>query len=121
MGALLVAERTKKSISKAIWYFEEALQTDRPRFKAFVHAGLAHCYAQQYHRLAQRSPEIREKAREQANIAESIWEKTREKPEPWIQYTLAMTMVIDEGEFASTLKELKNMFIPAINLFQITV
>ena len=116
LGALLVAERTKKSISKAIWYFEEALQTDRPRFKAFVHAGLAHCYAQQYHRLAQRSPEIREKAREQANIAESIWEKTREKPEPWIQYTLAMTMVIDEGEFASTLKELKNMFIPAINL-----
>lgn len=113
LGSILVAERTEKSINMAIRYFEQALQTDRPNFKAFIHAGLAHCYVQQYHRLARRRPDVLAKAREQAEFAAKHWQDARSNP--WIQYTRALPLVIDEGVDLSD-KEMKLRFIPAINL-----
>lgn len=113
LGSILVAERTEESINMAIRYFEQALQTDRPNFKAFVHAGLAHCRVQQYHRLAQRKPDVLAKAREQAEFAAKLWQNHR--PNPWIQYTLALSFVIDEGVDLSD-EEMKQQFIPGLNL-----
>jgi tetratricopeptide (TPR) repeat protein len=115
LGSMLVSERKEESINKAIKYFEQALRTDRPKFKAFTHAGLAHCYAQQYHRLAQRKPEVLVKARKQAKLAADAWNIKEAEPNPWIQYTRAMTMIIDEGTDL-TPEEMKRQFIPAMNL-----
>lgn len=116
LGALLVAERKEVPIKEAITIFERALETKRPKFKAFVHAGLAHCYAQQYHRLAKRDINVVLKAREQAKLAATIWKNETSEIQPWIQYTQALTIVIDEGINNKTPEEFKNQFIPAMNL-----
>lgn len=116
LGALLVAERKNESVDRAIGVFKAALETDRPKFRAFVHAGLAHCYSQQYHRLAKRTSEVIGKAREHAGKASQLWNEIEDNPQPWIQYTLAITMIIDEGVDITTSDKMKNHFIPAINL-----
>ncbi|MCK5055079.1 MAG: hypothetical protein KAT34_00370 [Candidatus Aminicenantes bacterium] len=115
LGSMLMSERKKDSINEAIGYFEQALNTDRPKFKAFVHAGLAHCYAQQYHRLARRKPDVLNEAREHAKLATDIWKGEEAKPHPWLNYMRAIVQVVDEGVDCSP-EDMKQQFIPAINM-----
>jgi tetratricopeptide (TPR) repeat protein len=113
LASMLVTERKEGSIEDAIFHFTHALNTDRPNFKAFVHAGLAHCYVQQRHRLAEYHPDVLANAREHAKKAAESWEGA--DPHPWIVYTQALVQVIDEGG-EQTPDDVKNQFIPAIKM-----
>jgi len=119
LGSMLVSERRKLSITEAIKYFEKAIKTDRPKLKALSHAGLAHCYAQQYHRLGIRNEQVLSDAKKHADLAENIWRDseptTDPKPNSWINYIRAVTLVVDEGA-RKTPAKMKDNFIPAINL-----
>jgi len=119
LGLILLSERKAEPIDQAIKHFNKALNTNRLKLEALVHAGLSQCYIQQYHRLGMRKSNVLEKAKEQAKLAKSIWEENESqsspKPNSWIQYTLALTMVVDEGN-AKTPEKIKEQFIPAINL-----
>ena len=112
LGSMLVAERTEESIGEAIRFFTHALETPRLEFRAFVNAGLAHCYAQQWHRLARRQPSVLAKARKHA--ADALRDCGTTEPDPWIRYTQALVIIIDEGSDCQTPEELKQHFVPAI-------
>ena len=112
LGSILVAERTEESIGEAIKFFEHALKTPRREFRAFVNAGLAHCYSQQWHRLARRQPAVLTKAREYA--ADALKDCGGTEPDPWIQYTQALVIIVDEGSGCESSEELKKQFVPAI-------
>lgn len=90
-GSLLWIHRTQESITRAIWAFNKALKTDKLKLKALVHAGLANCYAQKFHRLAEREEDILKKAQYHADNAKQDWKSTGQKDlHPWIFSTLAL-------------------------------
>ena len=118
LGSMLVADRKQDAIKSAMNYFKQALKTDRRGFRAFIHAGLAHCYAQQFHRLAKRTPEVLRMAQQHAQDALQDWEKERgsESTHPWIVYTGGLVRIVDEAVGRSP-EEAKKQFIPAAELF----
>ncbi|MDA2912529.1 hypothetical protein MYX77_00965 [Acidobacteriia bacterium AH_259_A11_L15] len=128
---LLLFERTRESIATATKVFTRALRTEDPMVKALVHTGLANCYAQQFHRLAERGPDVLKKAREQAELAHQEWERAQEqmlksylaggkelpgRNHPWILATRALVQTVDEGT-TGTREEAKKRFLAAARFY----
>ena len=98
-GYMLLFERTRESNAMAIRLFQRAVKTENKKLKALANTGLAHCYAQQFHRLAKREADILGKACDHAKKDHRQWtEVTGEQtPHPLILYTLALSKIADEG------------------------
>lgn len=98
-GYMLLFERTRESIAMAIRLFRRALMTDQLKLKALVNTGLAHCYAQQFHRLARRKDDILLKAASHAEEARGQWMKATgsKTPHPLTLYVTALCGIADEG------------------------
>lgn len=97
-ASLLLLGRSRRSISQAKQLLTRALKTEKPKLKALVHAGLAHCLAQESHRLAKHDTRIVDQAMEHARLAESEWGRSGEKkPHIWIETTLVLVKHMDEG------------------------
>ena len=116
-GCMLHFERTQNSIAAAIKLFTKAQKTSRPKLKALVYAGLANCYAQQFHRLAKREKDVLAKSREMSERAAHIWKEATQsdKPHPLILYAQALQAIIDEGMVGSK-EDVKNRFIHSAGL-----
>ena len=81
----------------AIKVFTRALETNQLRLKALIKAGLAYCYAQQFHRLAKREADVLAKAQEHADQASRKWEEVgSDSLHPLILSTLALVRCVDE-------------------------
>lgn len=116
-GSLLLLHRTRESISRAIKVFNRALKTDKLKLRALIHAGLANCYAQEFHRLAKREEGVVEKARQHAKKAMQSWPKKDSKDlHPWISYTLVLVQIVDEGT-EKTREDTKKRFLKAVGLY----
>lgn len=116
-GSLLLLHRTRESIARAIKVFTRALKTDKHKLKSLVHAGLANCYAQEFHRLAKREEDVLKKARQHAEEARQDWqEKVSEDLHPWIFSTLALVQIVDEGT-DKTREDAKKRFLEAACLY----
>lgn len=111
-SSMLLFERTRESIAMATRLFPRALETKKLRLKALVNTGLAHCYAQQFHRLAKRGADVLAKAHDHAEQARRQWKEATgsDTPHPWILYTLALSGIADEGS-GYPLEEVKKRFL----------
>ena len=111
-SSMLLFERTRESIAMATRLFPRALETKELKLKALVNTGLAHCYAQQFHRLAKREADVLAKAYDHAEQARQQWKKATgsDTPHPWILYTLALSGIADEGS-GYPLEEVKKRFL----------
>jgi tetratricopeptide (TPR) repeat protein len=98
-GSMLLYERAREPIAMAIRLFLLASKTKETRLKALANTGLAQCYAQQYHRLAKRDTGVLAKAEKYAKIASQQWKEVPKSGplHPLILYTLALSMIVDEG------------------------
>ena len=112
---MLLFERTRESIDKAAKLLEQALKTEDLKLKALVHASLAFCYAQRYHRLAKRKTDVLEQAHTHAKLAHQNWHQaasSEESAPPLILYTLALAHIVDEGADRSD-EDVKQRFLYA--------
>jgi tetratricopeptide (TPR) repeat protein len=111
-SSMLLFERTRESIAMATRLFPRALETKKLRLKALVNTGLAHCYAQQFHRLAKRGADVLANAHDHAEQARRQWKEATgsDTPHPWILYTLALSGIADEGS-GYPLEEVKKRFL----------
>jgi len=98
-GYMLLFERTRESIAKAIRLFRRAVKTKQLKLKALANTGLAHCYAQQFHRLAKRKDDVLGEASKHAEKARWQWIKATgsQTLHPLILYVMALSKVVDEG------------------------
>ncbi|MHC4681218.1 MAG: hypothetical protein ACYTEK_21260 [Planctomycetota bacterium] len=78
-GYMLLFERTRESIAMAVQLFKRAVKTKNEKLKALAKTGLAHCYAQQFHRLAKREDDLLTKAGELVGEAGELLKKATEK------------------------------------------
>lgn len=122
-GYLLLLRRTRESITHAIRVFTFALKTEEQKLRALIHAGLANCYAQVFHRLAKRETDVLDKTWNHAQEARREWEDWQNKQEPetkelhpWIFSTLALVLIIDEGTVGKG-EDAKNRFIESAGLY----
>ena len=113
-SSMLLFERTRESIAMATRLFPRALETKKLRLKALVNTGLAHCYAQQFHRLAKREDNLLAQAGELVEEAGKLWkEETKKKTvHRLILYTQALSMIADEGK-GKPIEEVKKRFLAA--------
>jgi len=116
-GSMLLMERTQVSIEKAIRVFRWALRTEKQALRALVNAGLANCYAQQFHRLAKREPEVLEIARRYADQAQHEMEATTgSRSHPLILAASALVRTVDEGT-AEARGDARRRFLAAAHLY----
>jgi len=113
-GYMLLFERTRESIATAIQLFERVVKTEDKKLKALAKTGLAHCYAQQFHRLAKREDNLLAKAGELVEEAGKLWKEETEKKtvHRLILYTQALSMIADEGK-GKPIEEVKKRFLAA--------
>ena len=97
-GFLLLAERTRDSISLARSVFSKALGLDDGKLAPNLHAGLAQCYSQMQHRLAIKGQDVVDRARRSADAAENAWLGLHPQQEvpAWILATQALVNHVDE-------------------------
>jgi len=95
-GNILNARREENSNVLAEELLTRALNTEKPRLKALVHAGLVNCHAQQYFRLAMRKAEVMKKAQTHVKEAYQCWKKAKEKKQhAWILAADAFVRVLE--------------------------
>ncbi|MHC4259930.1 MAG: hypothetical protein ACYSTF_05920 [Planctomycetota bacterium] len=113
-GYMLLFERTRESIATAIQLFGRVVKTEDKKLKALAKTGLAHCYVQQFHRLAKREDNLLAKAGELVEEAGELWKEATEKKTAHrlILYTRALSMIADEGKDKPD-KEVKKRFLAA--------
>lgn len=117
-GSMLLFERTRESIAMATRLFLRALETNKVKLRTLVNAGLAHCYVQQFHRLAKRGANVLAKIHEHAEEAHQQWkeaadpdtEEDTDEQHPWILYTLALSGIADGGS-GCDLEKFKERFL----------
>jgi tetratricopeptide (TPR) repeat protein len=118
-GSMLLFERTRGSVAMATRLFLRALENKKLKLelRALVNAGLAHCYAQQFHRLAKRGADVLAKIHSHAEQARQQWKEATDPDtedtdilHPWILYTLALSGIAGEGS-GCNLEEFKNRFL----------
>lgn len=116
LGSLLLAKRTRDSISRALAAFSGAVESPDGKLRALAHTGLANCYQQRIHRLAMGSEEVRRKAEEHAAKAIDEWHKSTERPlHPWILRSQAAVLTAEEDHVAGR-EEAKRRFLHAVDL-----
>ena len=113
-GYMLLFERTREPIATAIQLFERVVKTEDKKLEALAKTGLAHCYAQQFHRLAKREDNLLAKAGELAEEAGKLWKEATKKKtvHRLILYTQALSMIADEGK-GKPIEEVKKRFLAA--------
>lgn len=113
-GYMLLFERIRESIATAIQLFRRVVKTEDKKLKALAKTGLAHCYAQQFHRLAKREDNLLAQAGELVEEAGKLWkEETKKKTvHRLILYTQALSMIADEGK-GKPIEEVKKRFLAA--------
>ncbi|MHC4529577.1 MAG: hypothetical protein ACYS29_17020, partial [Planctomycetota bacterium] len=113
-GYILLFERTRESIATAIQLFGRVVKTEDKKLKALAKTGLAHCYGQQFHRLAKREENLLAQAGELVQEAGELWkDATKDKTvHRLILYTRALSMIADEGK-GKPIKEVKKHFLAA--------
>ncbi|MHC4679208.1 MAG: tetratricopeptide repeat protein, partial [Planctomycetota bacterium] len=98
-GEMLLSERTKESINRAIKVLTRVSKVDDPKLRILVNAALARCYAQQYHRLANREAYVLDQARKYSKEATDNLESVRsDRIKPLILMTSAVVKCTDEGK-----------------------
>jgi tetratricopeptide (TPR) repeat protein len=113
-GYMLLFERTRESIATATQLFERVVKTEDKKLKALAKTGLAHCYAQQFHRLAKREDNLLAQAGKLAEEAGKLWKEATKKKtvHRLILYTKALSMIADEGK-GKPIEEVKKRFLAA--------
>lgn len=113
-GYMLLFERTRESIATAIQLFGRVVKTEDKKLKALAKTGLAHCYAQQFHRLAKREDNLLAQAGKLAEEAGKLWKEATKKKtvHRLILYTQALSMIADEGK-GKPIEEVKKRFLAA--------
>lgn len=117
-GSMLLLDRTRESIATATQLFTRALKTDKVKLRALVNTGLAHCYAQGFHRLAKRDADVLAKASLHAEQARRDWVEAAgtEPLHPWILSSLALVQHVDEGT-EETREDARKRFLGAAGLY----
>lgn len=115
-GSMLMLQRKREPIETAIRVFKLALKTQELKLRALVHTGLAFCYAQAVHRLAE--SEALAKACDHAEQAKKDWEEaaSSDSLHPLILSTLALVKIVDEGSDEKRV-EAKKQFAEAAGLY----
>ena len=118
-GVTTMIDRTEEAIRTAENRFEQAkglLKSPQSyyerKLKALVHAGLAFCHAQRWHRLGERKPEVLEAANKEAKTAQEEWDRALEGPDAelsprhlMILHARLMALSVDEGTAKTRAKD----------------
>lgn len=106
-ASMLMARRNQADINKAIGIFNRALTTEKPKLRALIHSGLAFCYAQKIHRLAESKTGASEKAEQHSQQARIEWTKDPNAGQlhPLILTRLATARIVDEGDDSEQSRE----------------